>query len=45
MKSIARRPLLAFALGLAVAAAAFAGSEAWARLECDPGLGDDSTRA
>ena len=32
MKSIVRRPLLAFALGLAFAAAAFAGSEAWARL-------------
>jgi len=33
MKSIVRRPVLAFALGLAVAAtAAFAGSEAWARL-------------
>lgn len=32
MKPLLRRPALAFALGLCVAGAAFAGTEAWARL-------------
>lgn len=33
MRSLLRRPALAFALGLCVAVAAFAGTEAWARLD------------
>ena len=32
MRSLLRHPLLAFVLGLCVAGAAFAGTEAWARL-------------